>query len=831
MLQRLFRYLSLILLFSVLMASFGSADALHAPAAVAGFQPVGEGLPTCANLDVIFVVDQSDSMSIPPASDPLQNRKNAIAAMIDLLVDLAVDQCPENSYRVAVVSFGNQRQARVDLQLSNISPNTAEEGRALRDKLVQSLKADTLGQTFPAEGFYEAYRIFRDASRYGEEPRKKVILFMTDGIPCTDTNPACLGTGDPKGAAQEVANAVNTWFSFRTELLQAETCLADLRAQHPDGNFPADAVNNCLQSVPDNKKAEYYDQSTYIYTMLLKPDISYPAGMLDVFEKMSKDHAGQMVELKRNLSEIPSTMRQILSELVGIRPNLLACGDPFAVNPYLKKLRVSVYNISEDNKIVLSYVDAQGNSHQIQRGLGDSGFTLADPYYTFGVNERYVFEYPYPGQWQVTAENCEGVDIYAEAIALDELQNYQPNLPDELPEYDIEPFYSVDEPYYLEYQMKVADRVIEQAPQAIFAISAQVQVTAPDGQQYTIPMSYDTAGKKLVAAQPLQLPVDGTYKMVITGKSKWHEGDIIVGANQSDAQVFTATKELFRFENEFKVFPVAPFVLQGVSPTEGEKVYHVHETLLDGWRLKTAPMPVRVRLATREGQALSTWQEVFGDDSAAVTAALSSETGETSQVVTLAPDPDAPGEYIGEIPEFEVSGPQTLTYRINMEAVTETYRPDRQVLELAIERADGLLHTENFYIALFWFIIACIVALIIYNILIRTNKVTGSLIFVDGSETLAEFGLYNGINFRTIKGKELSSYPQFSLKRMKIYNIGKKRRGGKVDEVTEIGDPQGVRVECTGVDSSRFNVDLYPKTPTIYSDQGVGMMIYEPVEE
>jgi len=831
MLQKIFRYLTSFFLVCNLMVTFSRASALSVPAIAAVHQQAEQKL-SCANLDVIFIVDQSDSMSRPGVgSDPLENRTNAIKAMIDLLVDLAVDQCPDSSYRVAVVSFGDKGKARVDLPLSNISPDDFKQGQELRAELVKKINADQLGQTYPLEGFEKAYRIFRDASKYGDEPRKKVILFLTDGIPCTGNNAACLGTGDPIAAANEVSNSVNNWFPFRPELLKAENCLAGLRTQYPDGNYPPEKVNQCLKDIPEDKRAAYYDQSTYIYTILLKSDLSYPAGLLEIFEKMSQDHAGRMVELKRNRSEIPSTMRQILSELEGVRPNLLNCGNPFAVNPYLKRLKVTAYNISPENKIVLSYVDAEGRSHQIQGGVGDSGFTLAEPYYTYGVNERYVFEYPYPGQWQVSAENCEGVDIYIEPIALNDFQNYQPNLPDELPEYDIPPYYSVDEPYYLEYQMKAGNRIIEQAPQAIFAINAQVQVTAPNGQQYTIPMRYDPARKKFVATQPLQLPVEGTYKMVLTGTTKRHEGDIAVPPNQSDAQVFTSTYELFHFENEFKVFPVTPFVLQAVSPTPNARVYHVHQTILHGWSLKVSPLPVRVRLATRDGQPFSSWQEVFIDDNNAITAVLSTESGQTSQVITLQPDPNAPGEYIGEIPGFEVLGPQTLTYRVNMQTVARTYRPDRQILEVPIERADGLFHAKGFYIALFWLIIASIITLIVYNILIRTNKVTGSLIFVDGSEILAEFGLYNGTNFRVIKGKELAPYPQFSLKRMKVYNLSKKTRGGKTDELLEPGEPQGVRVECVGMDGSRFTVDLYPKTPTVYSDQGVGMMIYEPVEE
>lgn len=788
-----------------------------------------EPVSACESLDVIFVVDQSDSMSLAGlGSDPLESRKYSVAGMIELLADLAVDQCADSSYRVAVVSFGNKGQARVDLPLSNVAPNSIEEAQALRNKLTAALKADKLGQTYPLEGLAQASKIFRDASTFGDAPRKKVIIFLTDGIPCTEANQACLGTGDPGAAVREVVGYVNSAFPFNATLLKAEQCRVELRTKE---NPTKEEINACL--VPDDKKRMYYGESTYIYTILLKSELSYPANMLLQFDEMSKAHGGRMVELKRNLSEIPSTMRQILSELAGIRPNLLSCGSPFAVNPYLKRLRVNVYNIAADNAIVLSYVDAQGQTHQIKAGEGDGGFTLAEQYYTYGVNERYVFGYPYPGLWQVTADNCSGVDIYVEAIDfLSDVEYYKPNLPDEIPQYDIEPFYYSDEPFILEYQMKVGDMAIEQAEPALFAIRAEALVKAPNGEIYAIPMHYNTASKKFIAESPLKVPQAGIYQLTLTGTTLRHEGDVVVKSTLGDAQVFNTPYELFHFENEFKVFAVNPFVMQEISPMSGSTIYHAHKTLWEGgWPLKNASLAIRVRLAGRDKQPLANWQDVFSDDNQAISAMVASENGEKSQIITLLPDPESPGEYIGEFSELGFVGTGTVQYQVNMQTVTETYRPDRQLLEVPFIRADGLWQRSTTYITIFWLIIALIVVIIIYNILIRTNKVTGSLMFVDGSETLAEFGLYNGTNFRIIRGKELNLYPQFSLKQMKVYNIGKKRRGSKTDELMVSGEPQGVRVECIGVDGNSFNVDLYPKTPTIYSDSGVGMMIYEPIEE
>jgi hypothetical protein len=783
----------------------------------------------CSNIDVIFVVDQSASMSAAgTAADPLEARKFAVEAMIDLLADVAVDQCANNSYRVAVISFGNRGQARVDVPLSNISPNNIEEARALRASLVKNLEADNLGQTFPQDGFRKAAEIFADARSYGSEPRKKVIMFITDGNPCSEDENAC---GNYAGAAGEVDAVFRSLFRFNSDLLSAESCLADLRKNHPDLDFPEEDVNKCLELMPDDKQAAY-EESTYLYMVLLKSPEIYSRNVLETFEKLSHDHAGRIVELRRNLGDVPTTMRNILSELIGIRPNLLTCGNPFAVNPYLSRLRLTVYNISEENKVVLSYVDVNGQRHEIQDGNNEQAFTLAEPYYSYGTNERYVFQYPYPGQWQITAEVCEGVDIYAEPIDF-QFEAYRPNLPDVLPQYDVEPYYSVDEPFVLEYQMRVGDRVIEQSPQSLFTVDANLVVLSPDGQSFTYSMRYDRDSKQFIANEPLKLPVDGTYEIVLTGTTLRNPGNIVVASNQSDAQVFTERYELFRFTNQFTVFPVSPFVLVPVSPTAEQTVYHVNETLLSGWPLQVQPLPVRVRVTGRSGQSLPNVDNLFTDKNRAITVTLTQ--GEvSSDIVTLIPDSDVPGEYFAEINNFALTGEQALVFRINMDVVNEEYRPDRQVLEVPIVRDNGFWHRSITYVLLFWVAIAVIILFIIYNILIRTNKVSGTLYFVDGSEEIAQFGLYNGINWRKVKSKELDQYPQLGLKNMTVQNIGKKRRVSTAGDDVEYmpqDEMSGVRVDCVAQDGRKFQVELYPKTPTIYSDDGLGMMLYEPVEE
>lgn len=784
-----------------------------------------ENQSACSNLDVVFVVDQSDSMSLGGVgSDPLEGRKHSIAAMIELLADLAVDQCADSIYRVAVVSFGNKDKARVDVPLSNIAPNSIEDAQAIRTKLIAMLKADQLGQTYPIDGLEQVAKIFYEASTFGDAPRKKVIIFLTDGIPCTETNLACLGTGDPAGAVREVVDYFNSVFPFNPTLLKAEQCKSELREKE---NPTQEEINACV--VPDDKKRMYYSESTFVYTILLKSDLSYPANVLSQLQQMSLAHGGRMIELKRNLSEIPGTMRQIISELAGIRPNLLSCGSPFAVNPYLKRLRVNVYNISDENAIVLAYTDANGQRHEIQKGQAESGFNLGEPYYTYGVNERYVFEYPYPGLWQVTAENCSGVDIYVEAIDFS-LEGWQSNLPERIAQRDIEPYYDPNEPHHLIYQMRANNQVIAQAEPNIFKIEAEAIVIAPNGQEKRHVLDYDSAEKQFKTREPLDVRLAGTYTVKIVGQSRKRDGELNVSSTQNLEQVFSKTYTVFGpYEGELQVFPVGPFKLQAVYPAATQQISNVHDTILGGWPLKALPYTVRVQVVDRNGQILPMISEIFtGSDAITVT----SQAGTDSfGPVTLTPDAAVLGVFYANLDGVAVEGEQTLTFAIDAEKVREQYRPDERTLTVTFERINTFWHRSGTYLAFFWTIIGLIAIGIVFFVAVRTNPVRGYLKFMDGNLEVAAFALYNGTNTRTISSRELKNYPQIRLKRIEASNVGKPGKASRSEEdvYASSGDGVPLKIRYVTIDGTRQEFQVEPGMAQGYDNETI-LMLYEPPE-
>ncbi len=796
----------------------------------------------CSNLDLVFLVDQSNNMN---GSDPTKQRKYAIENMIDMMVDLSLDQCKGNFHRIGVISFGTD--VRVDLPMSNIAPADSEEGRLLRERLKGNIVADFMGATDTWDAFIKADNMFRDAGPVppGFEQRKKVIILITNGFPCREaTADLCLYDAN----TITVHSLVNSRFQFDPTLLKQENCLGQLRTEYPYGQIPDADTNRCLNDYRIDASA--YKNSTYLWILLLKNinENEVPtASVVGEFDEMSKEHAGQLISMTHNRADIPSTLRQILSQLVGVRPHLLSCGD-FAVNPYLRLARVTAYGISEENRITLSYSDVAGKVHSIHSPEVDnqgkplhpeaiSGFKVNE-YYSFGTNERYELGYPYPGIWHLQSDNCDGLDVYYEAASFNPQEN-QSIIAAQIPQFDLAPFYDVDEPYYLKYIMIDATNgtTIPQADSDILRVNISASVTDPNGNRIEYPMEYRPDEQLFRSKDPVQVPVPGVYKIEIGGKTLIHDGEPIVD-NNNPSQVFNTEYTLFKHENiEFKVYPVTGYVISPVYPRPEQQVGPIHKTILSGWPLKNVTLPVRVRITDRQGKILTNLDDIFINLSEQAFTATLSKGNESSIPVTLRPDLNIPGEFIGEVDNFEAEGAQILTIQAQDVAINDAYRPDSRRVEIPFKRIDTLFGRAATYYSLLGMAILTIVGLVIFNMAIRTNKVYGTLVFLDGTETIAEYGLYNGTNFSKISPRELKPYPQLMLKSIMVENAGRKKKEKRQDDNAVNGEifmdtdqPQGVRANIITKDGRKFSIVLEPNLPITYGEQTFAQMTYKPAE-
>jgi hypothetical protein len=794
---------------------------------------------TCSNLDVVFIIDQSGSMSgyggVPP-TDPTEQRKYAPQAMVDLLSDIALDLCPAAHHRMALVSFGARPQ--IDLPLSDIAPDTFSDAQTLRETLKANIVATDLGQTDPQRAFEAAADILNDVVPIGDGIRKRAIIFITDGHPCVEE----LGCTPPDSTMDFVgyANRMRDWAAetlpFDPVLIGQEGCLSALRNQHGAENLPPDAVNSCLKEFPVDTAT--YQNSTYIFTLLLNFGEAYSRRLRDAYIEMSEAHAGHVVDLSENRSDIPTTFNLILSQLAGVQATRLACGK-FAVNPYLAQMRIVFFKLSEDVVVRLTYTDVNGVRHVMERGQADEtgGFDMKE-YYEYGPNERYVFTDPYPGIWTLETDDptCEGLDAFYDSLTINP-GGYPSDLPpvaQSLGQHDRAPFYDINNPYYIEYQMRdQSSNIIPQADHERFHVDLQATVKDPKGSEGKYEFDWDAAGQLFRSTEPLQLPVSGTYTIDIVGTIYIHEGEPVI-TTEGFSEVFATPLELFRHEGvEFNVFPVMPVIVQITSPAAGEEITPIHGAINEGWPLPIKPIQVQAQIVNRDGTPLSDpLSDVLLKPDGALTATV--KAGEAVSVpVTMTCDDT--GNCMAVIEGFDTEGNQQVIVELRNE-FSERYRPDGLVAEVQFRRADPLFSRTGFYYSLLALVIMAVLAIVVFNIIIRTNKVMGMLIFKDGTTTIAEFGLASGINWRNISFRELKNSPQLMLKKIRVENrnvSGSRRRSLIDDAVTSSvygsdSSHPGIRVHCVASNGRAFSIDLDPDSPITYSDDTFAQMEFKP---
>lgn len=744
--------------------------------------------PSCFSLDVVFIIDQSSSMGgeygLPP-NDPTGQRANGPKWAIDWLTDNALDICPDAFHRVAVVSFGSSTQ--VDLPLSDINPGNTQEWAYLRTKLKENVQLFNLGQTDPKLAFEKAIQILDGAGQVGDTPRKRVIIYMTDGMPCVESL-GCVRSNnlmDFVSYARDMRNEVNKSAPFDKTLLKQEQCLQQARETYGVNGIPSDISNKCLE---DNRvSADTYSNSTYIWTLLLSFGQAWPAQLKDIYEEMSTSHGGKVIDITENRNDIPANFLDILTDLAGVPVTRLSCGN-FAVNPLVRQARLTFFKLSEDTKVQLSYSDFQGKNHVIVSGeQPDGGFTVNE-HYSEGANERYVLDYPYPGIWRIESDACEGIDAYYEPIQMDmagglnPLRIWNPQegdmLPENsiLPEYDQDPYFDNDSPFFLQYQMQdVESNIIDNPDGDFYGVKFDIKVIDPSGTIEQYEMRWDANEKKFFSTQPLKLPIPGEYKINLSGTVP-HRNLPYGPVGGTAKSVFDQQTELFRHEGvTFQVSEVKPFRIEIVSPGNNELLKTIHNTILGGWPLTVNPIDVRVRIVRPDGEPIppdDIAKMLKSPQDAFIAKAVQGER--SSQSITLSPDPTAPGEYVGKVADFDAIGTQNLVAELQGETF-EQFRPEDRVIEATFTREDTWLTRSQTYIYAFYLLILFFIVKIVIGIINGRNSVTGDLNFhtSDGQERIELRGkLLNknrvSLGFFT---KEFRNHPQWDVLRVLVHRL------------------------------------------------------------
>jgi len=671
----------------------------------------------CAALDIIFLIDQSASMS-EYGNDPLESRKYAVQTALDFMGDITLDSCPGVQHRVAVISYGSD--AQVDLPLSEIGPyrpDQAGEAFNRRDELKRSVQATNLGMTDPLDAFVEANNIFTSmGSAVGEddEIRKRAIIFITDGVP--DVDPALtdcdISTADTY--ARCLRDYITTEFPFDPTLLNLEQCLGDLRAEleDPEQPLPPEKVTACLDQ--NRVSPDSFQNSTYIWMLLMRDSgRPYPGLVQEIFEEIAADHAGKLVNLTNNRQAVPGTFRDIMQQLTGVRAERIECGN-FAVNPYLKRATLSFFKFDPENLVRVSYEAYSSGQEYVLESNESSpvgGFNLEESDYTVaGANERYSLAKPYPGIWNLASDDCEG--LIADYKQIDMGVNTD-GFAQVLPQFSTPPYFNPNSAkHILQFQLIDSDNgeLVKMAEHPQFAIDASATVSGPgfdevlnftyyrEADTVTIPVtgadgnSYDLTFSvephTFVADKPILTKEIGEYKIDLTARSNRYVGEVSRVPN--DYGIFDQSYTLVESSHTLQVEPVSLFGFNILTPEAGQVFKPIHGPSVPG---DTAPevaeLPIKIQVVDFDGNPSLTDEisRIFVAPNDSFVATISDPQNE-EHLVTLSQDPANPDIFQGVLPNLGQQGNYELTIDLVGEVDETKFFPESTQKSATFERQD-----------------------------------------------------------------------------------------------------------------------------------------------
>lgn len=750
----------------------------------------------CYSLDVVFLIDQSGSMTYvgakgwTKASDLSELRLKTVKWAIDWLGDNVLSSCPEAIHRIGVISWGTT--AQVDF-VETIAPKTDIEWRTERNRIKNQVQWFNLGFTKPDLAFEEAQNIFSqfDIDILGDLPRKKVIIFLTDGIPYPPIS---------RGWIDDISSD----FLFDATLLDQEDCLVN--AVTPEDK------NNCLGNFAVTENA--YENSVHIWSILLNAnqmeqeqefEYSEYTEFVQDMQQISKSHGGQQVSIT-HFSQIPPTILDILTTLAGTKAVAVDC-NPFSVDPYLQQATLSIFKINKDVPITISYVDG-GNTYTITQkdvegnttwplvfpGFTVKDFSSIDDPETESSIERYVFLRPHTSEWSISAPtqpNCDGIQASFESLDIDvKLVSPSPTVS----QYDQEPFYDESSPVYIEYQLidRGSQAPIEEEPN--YRLKVKTTLTGSDGKIKDFDLIYNPSTKTYKSEAPLSVNVIGRYTLVSRATTSVKEED-----------------DLILFDGEtssFEVTETLPFKINIIEP-KLNNIYSLHDGPKTNFSV--IPMEFRVVVTDRSKNNIDP-ALIFKDPNLAFQGTVS--LGDEKFPISFAIDPESLGEFIGTITTLKEEGNYHLSVSVkDEEAYAAKYRPDNKIVETDFILQDTVWTRPVTYKILGIALLALIIAIIIAIALNRNNPAAGTLVFELGSENIADISISTGWNVAKIKRSTLNAYPSLGLKSLKAY---KSRE--------QLGSVEYQAVDMSG---NRYNGTLMPNNTSQFAS---GMTVrYEPL--
>ena len=691
-----------------------------------------ESVKKCYAMDVIFLIDQSNSMSGTDANDKYNNRIQAYQIAIEWLAQNQYSLCQNATHRIGVISFGDN--VEVDLELKAI-PGDQDTWEVIRESMTEAVESKQMGNTDHALAFRAAKEMLdRNPDPDSDVPRKTAIVMVTDGQPCIP------GTACSAGEAMDhyldrLETQIDTDFPFSDALFAREDAVRKQASIYGDFNqIPEEVMSIALAENEIDDQTDFFN-STYIYILALNNSTPYLSEVGETFSNIATSHGGDFVSLSNNTSEIPLQFNEVLSRLAMVKIAKGSCGTLY-IQPYLSAITLNVYKSVEGVPITLYYGDPKTSTNVIEQGKGNTeAFGSFVTYGTFGpTNEMYKVISPKGGEWYIDAAVCEELHVVYQTFYPQNFQILEPS--HALPVYSGSQVtdYNPDNPYYLKYQIQDTTTMFPHiayfSNDDDFPVEISVEISKDNQIIKTTTLNYVAGATETdgywISNDPLPVDELGEYKVaIVSAKAPCIDPDECeVG---SDYEVFGENPRLG--EGSYQVNNVNTFSFVISDPSMDSKV-PVHQSVLDKFSEKQ--IPLTINLLDEKKQPIS-YVDLFGSKDAAEKAFSALLTINGNEIKNLTLNVDPINEYqlktLISVNDTSLVGQGKIEVTLNGEYNYEKYLVEEKIVSVIFTRKDTIFSNPWFWYVLFGIVAAILIGLIAWFIYHRSRALTGYLEF------------------------------------------------------------------------------------------------------
>lgn len=638
---------------------FGAAFGVLMPSAAIA-APSPQVLPadsaTCHPVDVVVLVDQSDSMR--QTNDQNGRRFEAAATVVEYLGLQALWQCRDQviQHRVSVIGFGdnpaqgvgsgenNPYAEDVEPYLTNLIVPQTNDFEQWDDELEQNVVgpiAEAANGQLGATDHYAALLAAHDQltawreQPLGDQPRRQAVVVITDGEPCLFAR-SCgevpvYNIGPDMAALEELTDPNDAMFPWSG-------------ADNPDSvHLSLIAMSRRSGSMQDS-----FFNGWRLITQGHGGDV-YPANALNT-----------------NLNVITA---DIMDPVIGSGMEPVSCNTDIWINPYTDNL-VIIYaaGLVDDNSTdqrAIVRINAGEQEFEVIGGQATVGDIAVTEYLRQKRNEYYIFQPPVPGRYNVSYSGADpntcstlmeirvsSKSVIAEVTAPTAGSSFPAMTP---------PSAIAAQPFRLEVFESIGDAG-ERVPLVEFEdypINVTAAVSGPEGHAETYAF-HKVADGVYESTELIQSPIVGDYNWTLRATVQTLNPDQPEIVVLEDSGRFAATE-------------VLPFGFVITQPADGAGV---PLNTVSGAAQQPVSIPVTVELVDSAGEPANI-DTFLKDDSRLFTASLMQ--GDT--VIETAPLARTPGSataFSGELTNSQAGGvvaPGDYTIEVTADWSPERYNP------------------------------------------------------------------------------------------------------------------------------------------------------------